>query len=146
MRQDVANELARIMKKDVMLLNKSELARRLGCNRRTVDRYIKAEVNGLPPKPKREYQSKIDSYKSTIIDKVDTCGASAMAVYKFIQKKGYTGGYGLISNFVRKHKKSEQQKATIRFETTPGLQAQVDWKEAVKMISRQGRYLRLISF
>jgi len=34
--------------------------------------------------------------------------------------------------------KSENQKATIRFETTPGLQAQVDWKEKVKMVNRDG--------
>jgi transposase len=69
-----------------------------------------------------------------------------MAVYKFIQKKGYTGGYGLVSNFVRKHKKEEQQKATIRFETTPGLQAQVDWKESVKMISRHGEIFEVNIF
>lgn len=146
MRRDVANEIARIKKTDVMLLNKSELARRMGCNRRTVDRYINAELNGLPAKPKREYQSKLDAYKSIIIDKVDTYGVSATAVYKFIQKKGYTGGYGLVSNFVRKHKKSEQQKATIRFETTPGLQAQVDWKETVKMISRHGEIFEINIF
>ena len=30
---------------------------------------------------------------------------------------------------IAKHKDEETQKATIRFETNPGLQAQVDWKE-----------------
>lgn len=55
----------------------------------------------------------------------------AMAVYKFICKKGYTGKYSIVADFVRYHKDVETKKATIRFETNPGLQAQVDWKEDI---------------
>ncbi|HML06229.1 MAG TPA: hypothetical protein VK426_10685, partial [Methanobacterium sp.] len=76
--------------------------------------------NGFKPK-KREYVSILDDYKATIIEKVDTYGASAMAVFKFIQKKGYTGGYLTVNNYVKKHKSDETKKATIRFETSPGL-------------------------
>ena len=117
-------------------MNKSELARRFGCNRRTVDYYLKDKDVGII---KREYLSIIDDYKSIVLEKVDTYGASAMAVYKFIQKKGYAGGYLTVNNYVRKHKNDETQKATIRYETTPGLQAQVDWKESVTMINRDGK-------
>lgn len=133
MRKDVLNQVDKLRGNG--LLNKSELARRFGCNRRTVDRYL----NDFEPKSsKREYASILDDYKSIIQEKVDTYGASAMAVFKFIQKKGYTGGYLTVNNFVKKHKNEEIHKATIRFETTPGLQAQVDWKEQVTMINRQG--------
>lgn len=134
MRKDVSNQVKKL--KGMGLLNKSELARRFGCNRRTVDHYLNDAVAG--PK-KREYISILDDYKPTIIEKVDTYGASAMAVFKFIQKRGYTGGYLTFNNFVRKYKKDETQKATIRFETSPGLQAQVDWKEKVTMVNRQGK-------
>jgi hypothetical protein len=61
-----------------------------------------------------------------------------MAVFKFIEKKGYDGGYHTVNNFIKNHKKTEINKATIRFDTSPGLQAQVDWKESITMISRQG--------
>lgn len=133
MRKDVLNQVNKLRGNG--LLNKSELARRFGCNRRTVDRYL----NDCEPKgSNREYASILDDYKSIIQEKVDTYGASAMAVFKFIQKKGYTGGYLTVNNFVKKHKNEEVHKATIRFETTPGLQAQVDWKEQVTMINRQG--------
>jgi len=138
MRQDVENELQKISRTELMLLNKSELARRMGCNRRTIDRYIKAATEGPTLKAKREYPSKLDPYKSIIKDKVDTYGATAMAVYKFIQKKGYGGKYGIVNRFVKQHRKAEQQVATIRYETTPGLQAQVDWKETVRMVNRSG--------
>jgi len=133
MRKDVLNQVNKLRGNG--LLNKSELARRFGCNRRTVDRYL----NDVATKDiKREYPSILDDYKSVIQEKVDTYGASSMAVFKFIQKKGYTGGYLTVNNFVKKHKNEEIHKATIRFETTPGLQAQVDWKEKVTMINRQG--------
>lgn len=139
MREDVANKIKLFLKKDLILLNKSELARRFGCNRRTIDRYINLENNNDSDiKSNRKYVSILDSYKSIITEKVDTYGTSAIAVYKFIQKKGFSGKYGIVNNFVKKHKKNEQQKATIRYETTPGLQAQVDWKENIKMINKYG--------
>ena len=138
MRQDVAIEIQQLKRKDLILLNKSEHARRMGCNRRTIDKYIRKASSQPMPTSKRKYESLLDPYKSIIIDKVETYGASAMAIYKFIQKKGFSGKYGIVNKFVKKHKKSEQNKATIRFETTPGLQAQVDWKESLKMISKHG--------
>lgn len=134
MRKDVSNQIRAL--KEASLLNKSELARRFGCNRRTINRYLLDDVK--KESKKREYSSILDDYKSIIEEKVDTYGASAMAVFKFIQKKGYPGGYLTVNNFVKKRKNEEIQKATIRFETTPGLQAQVDWKETVTMINQQG--------
>lgn len=133
MRKDVSNQVK--MLKGMELLNKSELARRFGCNRRTIDRYLQQPEAGSK---KREYTSMLDDYKSIICEKVETYGASATAVFKFLQKKGYTGGYSTVNNFVKRHKSDETQKATIRFETTPGLQAQVDWKEKITMVNRQG--------
>lgn len=134
MRKDISNQVKGL--REVRLLNKSELARRFGCNRRTVDHYLKEkEVESR----KREYLSIIDDYKSIVLEKVDTYGASAMAVYKFIQKKGYSGGYLTVNNYVQKHKNDQTQKATIRYETSPGLQAQVDWKEKVTMVNRDGK-------
>lgn len=146
MRQDVANVIQQLKRKDLMLLNKSELARRMGCNRRTIDKYIKQATDQQVSTSKRKYESLLDPYKSIIIDKVETYGATAMAVYKFIQKKGFRGKYGIVNQFVKKHKKSEQQKASIRFETTPGLQAQVDWKECIKMISKHGEVFHVNIF
>lgn len=146
-RQDIAYEIQQLKKKDVMLMNKSELARRMGCNRRTVDRYLKeANKESETPKHKREYSSMLDPYKSIITDKVDTYGSTAMAVHKFIQKKGFAGEYGIVNKFVKEHKNAEQQKATIRFETAPGLQAQVDWKESLKMINKNGEIFQVNIF
>ncbi len=88
MRKDVANQITVMKESD--LVNKSELARRFNCNWRTVDKYLD---NQETIRKKREHVSILEDFKSIIIDKVDTYGASSMAVFKFIQQKGYKGGY-----------------------------------------------------
>ena len=135
MRKDVLNQI-RLIREEIYVLNKSELARRFNCDRRTVDRYLNDE--GAGSRKPRELKGKIDEFKEIIIDKVDNWGSNSMAVFKFIQKKGYSGGYHTVNNFVKNHKKEEVKKATIRFDTNPGLQAQVDWKENITMINRYG--------
>ena len=50
---------------------------------------------------KRVYESVLDDYKSIIIDKVDTYGATAMAIFKFIEKKGYKGKYSTVAVFIK---------------------------------------------
>lgn len=143
MRKDVFNQL-KLIKEDISVLNKSELARRFNCDRRTVDKYLNG-TNAESRKP-RDIKSKIDDFKEIIIDKVDNWGSNSMAVFKFIQKKGYDGGYHTVNNFIQNHKKEEIKKATIRFDTSPGLQAQVDWKESITIISRQGEIFEVNIF
>lgn len=135
MRKDILNQI-RLIGKEADLLNKSELARRFNCDRRTIDKYLNdTEFESRKP---REIKTKVDDFKEVIIDKVDNWGSNSMAVFKFIEKRGYDGGYHTVNNFIKTHRKAEVNKATIRFDTSPGLQAQVDWKESITMISRQG--------
>ena len=147
MREDLHNKLKEFTREELCLLNKSELARRFNCDPRTVDRYLKIISGELAPeRTSRVYISLLDDYKSIVIDKVDNFGSTAMAVYKFIQKKGYKGKYSTVADFVSKHKNVEIKKATIRFETTPGLQAQVDWKEDLTLISKHGEVFKINIF
>lgn len=147
MREDIHNKLRKYTREEQCLLNKSELARRFNCDPRTIDRYLKIQSGELiPKKSSRVYKSFLDDYKSIIIEKVDTYGATAMAVYKFIKKKGYEGKYSTVAAFISKHKQVESKKATVRFETTPGLQAQVDWKENLVMISKHGEIFKVNIF
>ncbi len=134
MREDVANELKK-MKGDKELLNKSEIARRLGCDRRTVTKYLN---DSSPRREPKSRPSILDDYKDLIQDKVDRFGASSTGIYRFMRKIGYEGCYETVNNYVNLHKEKAIKKATIRFETSPGLQAQVDWKEKVTMINRAG--------
>lgn len=146
MRKDVAKSISQFTREELIFINKSEMARRLDCDRRTVDRYIKNERESNAAKVPREKPKITDEFEGIIAEKVDKYGATAMAVYKFIKKKGYAGNYCTVANYVRKHKAQEQKKAVIRFETNPGLQAQIDWKENIKMTSRTGEKFTLNIF
>ena len=144
MRLDVFNEITILLRggeKEVM--SKAAIARIMGCDPRTVKRYL----NGYQPKEKKRKlkNSKLDNFKETIISKLEI-GCTSMAIFKFIQKEGFTGSYSLVAEFVQKHKQEQVKKATIRFETAPGLQAQVDWKENLKMVSKNGELFEVNIF
>lgn len=146
MRKDVEQFIKKLTPKEVCLLNKSELARRFNCDPRTIDRHIKLNNGDIEPLTRKKSPSKLDNFKAIIIDKVDTYGCTAMGVYKLIKKRGYKGKYSLVADFVSKHKQNESKKATIRYETNPGLQAQVDWKENITIISKEGEIFKVNIF
>lgn len=141
MRQDVLNQLNVIRGGEIV--NKSAIARIMDCDPRTVKRYLEGYK---PTKRKsRKVNSKLDKFKSIIISKLEI-GCSGMAIFKFIQKSGYNGSYSLLEDFIKRHKDAQIKKATIRFETCPGQQAQVDWKESLKMISKHGEIFEVNIF
>ena len=143
MRKDVLNAIGDL-KGVKMMINKSELARRFGCSINTVNKYL--QVQNTDEKKKRKYSSKLDEYKGIIIEKIDDFSANGRSIYNFIKEKGYTGSYGIVSKFIKEHKNEEQKKATMRFETTPAFQAQVDWKENFKIINKEGKEFEINIF
>lgn len=142
MRKDILNSI--IQFKEVKdLINKSEIARRFNCSINTVNKYLDIQENNNIT---RKYTSKLDDFKGLIIEKTDDFSANGRSIFNFIRDKGFTGSYGTVSKFIREHKQEEQNKATMRFETTPGFQAQVDWKENFKLINKDGKQFEINIF
>lgn len=118
--------------------NFSQLAREYGIDRRTIKKYY----DGYEGKPKtRERMSRLDKYRPLIREKMAIRGISIRAVYEYLYDIDST--IGTYSNFA-KYVKSENilpektPKGHPRYETLPGVQAQVDWKEDLTMISKHG--------
>ncbi len=63
---------------------------------------------------------------------------SAVSIFDLISDKGYSGSKSLVTKYVKQKKTDLLKKATIRVETTPGLQGQVDWKESLTLVSKSG--------
>ena len=119
--------------------NFSELARMYGYDRKTIKKYY----DGYEGKPKhRSKSSALDEHYDLIKNKLAIKGTNIMAVYQFIVDK-YGEDICTYSNF-RKYVKSKglkpvkTEKGHPRFETAPGIQAQVDWKEDISIANRYG--------
>lgn len=116
--------------------NFSDLARQYGFDRRTVKKYYE----GYEGKPKtRNKTSKLDKYKDEIIEKLQIKGIKVKAIYEYFLDKGYdVGGYSNFNKYIKNNdlKPASKSKGHPRFETPFGKQAQVDWKEDLKLISK----------
>ena len=146
LRKDIFERVKYIMKEQPeMKVNCSKLARQLNCDRRTVSRYVELAKNGKKP-AKRVYQKKTDGFENIIVEKVKTT-APAIAIYHYLVKNhGYTGSYSTIKRYIHNLHIEKQHNAIIRFETDPGIQAQVDWKESLKFKTKDGETIKFNVF
>ena len=114
-------------------VNKSALARQYGCCWETIDRRLN------PNKYKKEkkvriYKSILDPYKNIIDEKLENNNIPATGIYYLLKTKyDYKGKYGIVRKYVTSKKENIISNLTIRFETIKGHQAQVDWKEKLKL-------------
>ena len=107
----------------------SAIAREAGHDRKTVRKYLMEKLK-IPEYKKRERPPSIlDPYKDTIRRQVGDYNISATKAFEDVQALGYKGKYTIVKEFVRTLKKDKGIQAVIRFETGPGLQAQVDWSD-----------------
>ncbi|EZT71529.1 IS21 family transposase, partial [Staphylococcus aureus] len=108
----------------------------------TVKKYYEAgkenELERLKKRQQNKKASKLDPFKEIINKKIEL-GCTAMAIFKYIEKKGYEGKYTILREYCKNKKQNETKKATIRVETNPGIAAQVDWKEDMVMHDKFGR-------
>lgn len=129
----------KILKLSQIKPNFSELARMYDVDRRTVKKYY----DGYEGKPKhRSKPSKLDKHIDVIKQKLAIKGANVRAVYEYIIDE-VDPDIGSYSNFIkythsRDLKPVKTVKGHARFETAPGIQAQVDWKEDISIANRYG--------
>lgn len=104
----------------------SEIARRVGRDRKTVRKAILTPLEVKQSRRPRE--RKIDPYIAYLEQRMAEGVFNARKLYKEIKAQGYPGGETQVRDYVqyRRPAKASQQ-ATVRFETEPGRQAQVDW-------------------
>ena len=107
-------------------LNYTEIARKYNIDPRTAKKYAHSEtrpVYGLnAPKP-----SKLDAYKDQIGIWLEEAPYSSVRILEKLKEQGFEGGETIVRGYVRGKKEQLEEKATVRFETMPGLQGQMDW-------------------
>jgi transposase len=108
-------------------MKKRKAAKILGMDRKTVGKYWKKAAW-----EKRAGVRKgmiLDSWREHLLKRAPETDYSAVVCFLDIQKRGYRGSYGPVKKFIRPLREDRRrlEEATMRFETGPGKQAQVDW-------------------
>ena len=139
------SKLRYFVKHDNLKLNKSEIARNLNVDRRTVDKYL----NGFEKSKHRNKPSKLDAYKDIIADLLSSPYQQfsyRSCLYRYLQDNHqlyvpiqtfyhYIKTVPEFNEYFRKSKTSNSSSnPVIRYETGPGEQAQLDWKESIPFI------------
>lgn len=147
-------KLKTLMESLKMKINKSRLARDMGVDRRTINRYLE----GFEKKTSRKRSSKIDDYYETIALLLSE-ESKQIFYYKRVLWQYLTDNHGLncpqstfrayisrkpeFQSYFDSEKKKKEKKEVIRFETPPAEQAQLDWKENIRYITKDGEIIEV---
>ena len=101
------------------------IAQELDVSRNTVRRYLKSP-EAMRPRPRPPRGSKLDPYAEHIDRRMAEGLENCRVLDRDVRILGYQGGYSTVAQYVRPRRQHKQTEATMRFETTPGEQAQVD--------------------
>ena len=102
------------------------IAERLGLARNTVLKHLNSpEPLTAQPRPLRG--SRLDPYTHYIDQRVSEGLENCRVLLREIRGLGYEGSYSTVADYVRPRRRRRQARATVRFETAAGEQAQVDW-------------------
>lgn len=105
------------------------VARLTGHARTTVHRALHPEQR--TPPHKRGRKSGLEPHKDYVRARYLTTGLSGVRLHEELRGMGYRGAVDAVQRFLKELDTPRQAltKATVRFETPPGEQAQVDWAE-----------------
>jgi transposase len=125
-------------------LSISEISDRTGYDRKTVRKYLNKNTVPKPQKRPTRY-SKLDPYKPYLLEKLNEGPYTSARLFREIQEMGYDGGKTIVKDFVRKVRPKLGVPAVLRYETKPGVQAQVDWGE-LGTVEVDGKFKKLFCF
>ena len=111
-------------------LSVSAIAERTGHDRKTVRKYIDRGLVAPKYRSRTPRPSQLDAYKDYLRERLaawpELTGARLL---REIRELGYSGGHTVLKDFVRLVRPKPVAGFEVRFETAPGVQAQVDFAE-----------------
>lgn len=119
----------------------------LGISRRRVSRVLRLQRQGrdeetiapeLPRAARRA--SKLDGFEELIRRLLDRYPKMTVTrLHDELRREGYTGAYTILRERVKQLRTSPTRPLVVRFETSPGLQAQMDWSLHDIHFTQEGR-------
>lgn len=107
------------------------IARKLDLDRNTIKAYLGQE-EFVPYSRQGGKHPSLGELEEWLRARTPEVGFNAKVLFREAQMKGYLGGYETIKRFVRPLREAMEKaaEASVRFETDPGQQGQVDWGSA----------------
>lgn len=121
----------------------TQIANELGRDRKTIRKWLD---QGIPLKYHRKVSQpvKLEPFKEYIRHRMDEGCLNAVVIFDEVKAKGYTGKMTTLRNYMRPIRPIVSAKATERYETLPGEQAQVDWGQFT--VHWNGKAKRIYAF
>lgn len=102
------------------------IAQTLGLSRNSVRKYLRAEA--VPqPKPRPRRATKLDPYHDYVQTRLSAGVENCVLLLRELRAQGYPGGITMLKAYVHPARARAKPATTVRFETQPGEQAQVDF-------------------
>lgn len=105
---------------------KKSIARALDLDVRTVRRILRQKKPQVYVR-KQGSEGCLRGWKDFIRQRLPAVGYCAQAVFEELRTLGFEGSYDTVKRFVHPLREAMKVEATVRFETPPGRQGQVDW-------------------
>jgi transposase len=124
------------------------IARQLGIPRYQVAKVLaehecgRAEGEAASPLPrmKKKRASCLDEHQPTLASLVERyADITAVRALEELKKKGFAGGYNVVKRALRELRPGKRPEAVVRFETGPGVQAQMDYSTYTLDFTAEGR-------
>jgi transposase len=136
---------------DIRVLRKEghsikSIARITGFSRNTVRRVLREAGPSAFRAPVRA--SRLDAFKAYVKERFESCGLSAVRILSEIKPMGYDGSVWTLRRFLEGLKPAQERlrKLTVRFETPPGKQGQVDWAYCGRFPDSSGHLVPVYAF
>lgn len=109
-------------------LSISAIARQVGCDRKTVAKYIARDLEPPAYGPRAPRPTLLGPFEAYLAERVRAVpGITARRLLRELKGLGYCGGYTMVKAAVRALRPEPEVMFERRFETPPGRQAQVDF-------------------
>jgi transposase len=107
-------------------LSPSAIARQLGIDRKTVRKYIALGLEPPSYGPRTPRPKCTDDFLVYLRERLAAYpGLTAVRLWRELGERGFAGGYTTVKRAVQELRPDQVQSFEVRFETPPGLQAQL---------------------
>ena len=148
MKESTRNEIIRLYYGGTSM---RKIADALHVSRHTVKRALTEHDGGRSgesPPSRRKRPSQLDAYEATVRALLERYPEiTAMRVLEELRKEGFSGGYTIVKERVGQLRPHRRKQPVMRFETSPGAQAQMDYATYTIDFTEEGpRRVHLFSY